>query len=404
MSGARRNLPDLKVDSVTALALRIPRDFGGGIGGAGSPSQLSRGTQRYRKAASFSTVYSEDIECLLVKVTACGLTGWGEAQTPIAPEICFSVLEHLAGPLLIGQSAVDPTGAYNNLYDAMRVRGHSAGFYLDALAALNIALWDIAGQAACKPVHQLLGASARPNIPLYISGLPGATQEEQVHFALERAQEGTSAFKVFWGTGLDDCLRLICSLRDILPETTELYMDALWRMNEAEAVDCARLLLAERVGWLEAPFMPEEIAAHARLRKLTSLPIAIGESYRSSYQFRDIIDAGAASILQPDLGRCGISVSHQIAQWAADNNLDFAPHISISLGPQILAALHVSAVAPTLIRAETNPQVLSVAQMSMTAALTVTPTHFELPNQPGLGASIAQEALAPFIVAETTIN
>jgi galactonate dehydratase len=341
---------------------------------------------------------------LLVKVTAGGLVGWGEAQAPIAPEVCHSILQYLAGPLLIGQNATDPDGVNRNLYNAMRVRGHSTGFYLDALASINIALWDIAGQVADKPVYELLGGRARTHIPLYISGLPGITHEEQLRFAVERASEGTTAFKVFWTGDFDECLRLVHSLRDRLPEKTDLYVDALWRMDETNANRYSDLLLAERVGWLEAPFMPEEIDAHARLCRSTSLPIAIGESYRSSYQFCRIIEAGAADILQPDLGRCGISGSCQVANWAAENKLGFAPHTSISLGPQLAAAIHVAAMAPSLIRAEINPQILSIAQMSMVCPLRLGPKCFELPTLPGLGAQVAEELLTPYIIARATVT
>lgn len=405
MSNPEGATENLKVDSITSIALRIPRNFGEAVGGAGSPSPLTDGSRRYRQAAGYATVYSQDIECLLVKVTADGLVGWGEAQTPIAPEVCHSILQYLAGPLLIGQNATDPDGVHQSLYNAMRVRGHFTGFYLDALAAINIALWDIAGQVAGKPVYQLLaGEKARNQIPLYISGLPGSTLEQQLQFAVERASEGTAAFKVFWTGSFDDCLQLVRSLRDRLPKETELYVDALWRMDESDATRNSDLLLAEHVGWLEAPFMPEEISAHSRLRRSTTLPIAIGESYRSSHQFLNIIEAGAASILQPDLGRCGISEAWQVANWGAANKLGFAPHTSISLGPQLAAAIHVAAVAPSLIRAEINPQILSIAQMTMVSPLRLTPKYFELPTLPGLGAQVAEEIITPYIIAHATVN
>ncbi len=393
----------LKVDSITSYVLRIPRDFRAALGGAGSPSSLTQGTARYRSAASYATVYSGEIECLLVKVVAGEYIGWGEAQTPIAPEICHSILEHLAGPLLIGLDALQPEATYQSLYDAMRVRGHGGGFYLDALAAIDIALWDIRAKVANLPVASLLSDHPADRVPLYISGLPGVTTEERLQYAIEMASQGTPAFKIFWVDALDEGLSLVRQVRESLPDV-DLYVDALWRLDPEQASFYAQQLSLLRVGWLEAPFMPEEIAAHSRLQRESTLPIAIGESYRGRSEFQRIFDEQAACVLQPDLGRCGIGTASWVARSAFERGLGFAPHVSISLGPQLAAAIHLSASSPALIRTEINPQILAVAQQFVTVPLQVSASHFVIPTLPGLGVSIAEDAIAPFVAARATIT
>jgi D-galactarolactone cycloisomerase len=393
----------LPVNSLTSYAIRIPRDFGQAVGGAGSPSKLARGTARYRSASSYATVYSNEIECLLIKVTAGEYVGWGEAQTPIAPEICHSILEHLAGPLLIGQNALSPKDVYNNLYDAMRVRGHSGGFYLDALAAIDIALWDICGKAANRPISSLLNQDAKALIPLYISGVTGTDVTEQVDYAVRLATEGAQAFKIFWPSSLQEGFSLVSQIRNKLPEV-DIYVDALWRLSRHEAEYYATALGEQRVGWLEAPFMPEDLAAHVWLRSVSPIPIAIGESYRSQVEFQRIFNAGAADVLQPDLGRCGISGSYSVAQIAGSKNLSFAPHVSISLGPQLAAAIHVSAASPALIRAEVNPQILAVAQQFVQIPLDAGNAQFVTPTLSGLGISISESRLQPYIAAKATVS
>jgi galactonate dehydratase len=398
------NKPILPITSITIFSLRIPRDFTRGIGGAGSPVVLSPGAVRYRAPASYATVYSSEIESLLVKVVAGDITGWGEAQTPIAPEICHSILEHLVGPMLIGQNALSPAQIHSTFYDAMRVRGHSGGFYLDALAAVDIALWDICGRFSGLPVYALLGGAKRSSVPLYVSGLIGPTPDAQVEYALRAAAEGAQAFKVFWPESPEAGLDLVRRLRKELPPSICLYVDALWRMTLSEASYYADALGDLRVGWLEAPLMPEDMRSHAALRAKSRVPIAIGESYRSRYDFLRILEANAADVLQPDLGRTGITTANHIAELALTHNLAFAPHVSISMGPQIAAALHVSATARTLLRMETNPQILAIAQRFLEKPLSGNQSEFDLPAVPGLGIDLKEELLQPYQVKVTTIH
>jgi D-galactarolactone cycloisomerase len=394
----------LLVDSVSSYVVRIPRNFDRAVGGAGSPALLGNPKKRYSTAKSYSTVYSQEIECLLVKIVAGEYVGWGEAQAPVAPEIGHAIIEHLVGPLVVGQSAASPSAIYTWLYDAMRVRGHSGGFYMDALAAIDIALWDLLGKVTGKPVCDLLGGRLRHTIPSYVSGLLGKDQEECLHYAKERASLGATAFKVYWTNDFDRELKLLQRLRNELPATTELFVDTLWRMTTQQAAYYSQALAELRVGWLEAPLIPEDIRGHAWLCSVARTPIAIGESYRSTFDFMRLAEESAAHVLQPDLGRCGITTTRFVTQLCASRNLGFAPHVSISLGPQLAAALHVSAVAPTLIRAESNPDVLAVARKFSDIAVVREFAEFRLPVGSGLGIEVSEQKLHPFVTATATLT
>src|ERR1700761_986300 len=147
---------------IDTFAVRIPRDTVAGKGGAGSPAGL-KSAGRYALAESYGTGYARDLETLLVKVTrADGLVGWGEAQAPVAPEVAQEVIQVLAGPLALACGSSSPAAVREMLYEAMRVRGHSGGFYIDAISAIDIALWDLEGKAAGVPVHQLIRGAAKP--------------------------------------------------------------------------------------------------------------------------------------------------------------------------------------------------------------------------------------------------
>src|ERR1700676_4923778 len=128
----------MTVTSVRAYPVRIPRQSET-TGLAGSPSRLhaSTGAARYRWAEHYPTVYSSEFETTLVRVeTSEGITGLGEAQSPVAPEVTTAVVNELLGPILIGQDPLAVEHQRDRLYAAMRVRGHTGGFLLDAIAGI----------------------------------------------------------------------------------------------------------------------------------------------------------------------------------------------------------------------------------------------------------------------------
>src|ERR1700678_203000 len=146
----------MRIRSVEALAVRLPRDLDAATGTAGSPIALGKGS-RLVWADSYRTIYSTSIETMLVRVeTAEGVVGWGEAQAPVAPEVSKAIVDVLLAPILIGTSAEVPAESWELMYSAMRVRGQTGGFMLDAISAVDIALWDIAGKVQGQPVSRLL--------------------------------------------------------------------------------------------------------------------------------------------------------------------------------------------------------------------------------------------------------
>lgn len=392
----------LPIRSITTYVMRVPRNFGDAIGGAGTPAELNSGTARYSRAASYGTIYSQSLEAFLVRIEAGDFVGWGEAQAPIAPEVCQAIFEHVLAPLLLGQNADDPAAVYRMLYESMRVRGHWNGFFPDALAAVDIALWDIVGQARSLPIHAMLSADAHPNIPTYVSGVVGRSIEEQVAFAGEKSSKGAEAFKVFWPGSFDGGYTLLHALRSELPAATELFVDVLWRLDMNQALFYAALFADLNIGWFEAPLPPENLTLHAELAAASPVAIAIGECYRSLADFTQIATLPAASVLQPDLGRCGITLTAQVADLCCQQGLRFAPHVSIGMGPQIAAAMHVSAATSSLLRMEVNPQILSIAQQFLRHPLKFDAAIAHAPVAPGLGIEVDQEKVDQYTTRSTT--
>ena len=370
----------MRITSVRAIPVRLPRDLAAARGTAGSPTTLS-GSGAYRWSTAYPVLYSTDFETAIVRVELeNGLVGWGEAQAPLVPEVACTLVERLLRPAVEGEpfdgSAPRIAELWERMYATMRVRGHSGGFMLDAISGVDIALWDLAGKLAGRPVAALLAATPKTAVPAYLSGTVGATPEERAAFAGRHAAAGLGLVKLYYESSWDDLL----AVADLLPAGMQFAVDGLWHLPPDEAVAMGRDLDARRARWLECPLPPEDVAGHAALAAAIATPIAVGESYRTPAEMRPFL--GIAKILQPDLGRCGISGFMRIA---AEFPGELVPHLSIALGPQVAAAIHVAAAVARCGLCEYNPAVLETANAFLAEPISCGGGRYAVPESPGLG-------------------
>lgn len=356
--------------SIQATPFRQDRDDATGT--AGSPAKLQKSDSPYRWAENYPVLYSPLFETALVRVELdSGLIGWGESQAPVAPEVACAVVNHILAPVLHGgpfNGAIEEIESlWWKMYSTMRVRGQTGGFMLDGIAGVDLALWDLAGKIAGVPVSALIGEH-RERVPAYFSGLRGAIDS------------GFSRVKIFHDSSLEDLLRNL----DTLP--MHVAVDALWRLTPETALELAPHLEQRGVRWLEAPLPPENALAHAALAAAIETPIAIGESYRTLFELDPFFAARAMKIVQPDLGRTGITEALRIARAAIARGLTVIPHVSIALGPQIAAAIHFAASIPNCPMLEFNPNVLKIANRFLTEPIRIEGENYVVPEAAGLSS------------------
>jgi galactonate dehydratase len=334
------------------------------------------------------------LETVFVKITtADGVTGWGEALAPVAPEVVQTIVQQLLQPVLIGKNPLDGNVLWTIMYDLMRERGYYGGFMLDAISACDIALWDLRGKLLHQPVHQLLGGTYREAIPCYVSGLPRPTDAQRVELALEWTAKGFHAFKLAAGFGVKEDTDSIAALRSALGPDSPLLLDAHWVYTLDESIRLGRNLEALDAAVLEAPINPEDIDAHIELAKAVAIPVAIGETERTRYQFQPWLTRRGADLLQPDVGRTGISELIKIAQMAETFNIPVAPHLSVGLGVCISASIHVAAAIPNLYMLEYQPPVFELANALLSEPLICADGKYQLPAGNGLGIEINESRL-----------
>ena len=143
------------------------------------------------------TVYLDRDRTVLVRVeTDSGAVGWGETYGLAAPRATTEIITDLLVDFIVGRDPAEAAGIHDDLYDLMRVRGYTGGFYLDALAAVDIALWDVSAREAGKSLAEQLGGCLRKTLPCYVSGLPKPTLEERVEYAKGWQLKGFNTFKI----------------------------------------------------------------------------------------------------------------------------------------------------------------------------------------------------------------
>jgi galactonate dehydratase len=385
----RSSLKHVRIEEVVAIPVRVPRDLGAARGTAGSPNALE-GSGRYRWSVDYPVLYATELETALVRIkTSSGLIGWGEAQAPLAPEVACAIVDHLLAPVLTGQefdgTIEEIDLLWSRMYSTMRVRGQTGGFMLDAISGIDLALWDLAGKIAQKPVCELLaGEAAKKVVPAYLSGVNGASEDQRVEYARTYIDQGFQSVKLYYESSWDGLLSLCGRIRPF----AHVAVDALWHLPPEHAIDYARALDQHDPLWLECPLMPEEVDAHAELAAAISTKLAIGESYRTHHELRPFVERGIAGYLQPDLGRCGITESRRIGQMGARVGLEIVPHVSIALPPQLAAAIHFAAATPNCTLCEYNPKVLEAANRFSKQPLRAEKGSWIVPSEPGLGVEV----------------
>lgn len=332
------------------------------------------------------TIYPTVDRSVLVKVTTDdGTTGWGETYGIVAPQAVTAIVADVFAPILAGREAVDIPTIWDEMYALMRVRGHWSGFFTDALAAVDIALWDVAGKLVGQPVVQLLGGARRRQIPAYASGLPRATLGERVDLALELAGRGFRGIKFAAAVSHDGVVAEMRALREALGPDIEIMVDLHWKYTATDAITLIRALEPYRPYFAEAPCAPEDMDAQADVAANVSVPIAGGEEWSTIFQVRPRLAHRCVSVIQPEVAHTGVSQATAIGRFAAGQGVKVIPHATIGVGIFHAASLHVAASLPEVPFHEHQHSVFDANLRYLDTRMRCVTGAFELPEGPGLG-------------------
>jgi galactonate dehydratase len=355
--------------------------------GQSKPTRQLPGSD-YFQYPPYPQLYSQHTEAMIVQLeTDEGIAGWGEGQAPVGPEVLQKIVERVIGPVVLGQDPLDINIRYQEMYDTLRVRGQTTGYQLDAIAAIDTALWDIKGKAFNQSISELLGGRFRDRLPAYVSGLRAATRAARQDEAREWTQQGLG-LKPFVGFGYAEDKAEITAIREAIGEQARLFTDGLWKYTVPEAVRVGRILEANNVEFFEAPLYPEDIEGHSRLTRELDVAVAVGEPLRTRYQFLDWFRAGAIDICQPDLMRNGISETYKIGLLAEAYNIPVALHTGAVTAIGMAATWQTAAALPNFYIQEFQPKMFTAFNPWLEAPLRLEQGEIVVPTGPGLGINL----------------
>jgi D-galactarolactone cycloisomerase len=340
-----------------------------------------------------------------VKIVADdGTYGWGESGSPMAME---ALSNHLIGE--------DPTRTEYLWQKLFRVIYQSHGYggpAMDAISAFDMALWDIAGKAAGKPVSEMLGGGSRDRIPVYATGLyylkddfPDKLTAEAVGYA----EAGFTGMKLkVGGKTVKEDIERVRHLRDVLGPDIHLMMDANEGYDVKTAIYVGQALADADLSWFEEPVGSLDDAGNQEVRRNVPMPISGGESLSTRYEFARRLADRTFDIIQPDIVHGGgVSEMVKTAGMANAFGIQFNPHFW-GTGISLAATLHVCATLPS------NPHSVapqpyvneSVMEFDRTPhpirenltdpIFDQTDSHITVPTAPGLGVDVIPSELKRF--------
>lgn len=332
------------------------------------------------------TVYPRINRSLVIRVeTRGGVEGWGETYGLVAPQATAAIINDLLTGFVAGRDPAEREQLHDELYDLMRVRGYTGGFYLDALAGIDIALWDIAGKQCGLPVAKLLNEEAETTIPAYVSGLPEDTLQSRCDLAEKWQQRGFDSLKFAVPVADQGPVQELRSLRQRLGSDARIACDLHWAYSPLEAIDLAREMEPDRPWFLEAPVAPEEIEDLRHVAKHAGQLIAAGEEWRTIYDARLRIDREAVQIVQPEMGHTGITQFIRIGRYAQSRGLKILPHATIGSGIFLAASLQASAALTGVGSHEFQHSVWEPIRRFTGDSIVCENGFYSVPNAPGIG-------------------
>ena len=341
--------------------------------------------------------------------TDAGYTGLGE--TFFGPRAVTGAIHEIFSPMLIGQNPLDIERHWRDMFDMANAFGY-AGAEARAISALDIALWDIAGQVAGLPIYNLLGGACRDRIPVY-NTCASYGDNNDLHLAM--ADAGTLAKSLLddgieilkWAftdpfadpyrglylndNDLDLMLEPMRQIRNAVGNDMAIANDGHGRWNLQTAIRIGRAMDQFGMFWQEELIQPTNVQNHVTLAHEVEAPICVSERLISKYQFRDYLREGAAEIVMPDLiWTGGITETKKIATMAEAENAPLAPHDTT--GPvNVFACAHICMNAPNAWVMETVRAFYGPGgwyDRFIEPNIVVVDGHLLAPEGPGLGTRL----------------
>jgi L-alanine-DL-glutamate epimerase-like enolase superfamily enzyme len=350
--------------------------------------------------------YGAPYGLILRVATDSGLIGYGETDS--MPSVVKAVVEApflnemMSGLkwVLLDQDPLDIDGLWRRM--AQATLGYSRdGVTLQAMAAVDLALWDIKGKALGQPVHELLGGARRQKLRCYATHPLGRDLAETAGFAAALRDAGFTAVKFGWsplGPDAEQDEAIVACLRQAIGPAADLLIDGGLAWDADTAIERCSRFEPYRLFWLEEALRAYDFAGYARLAATVETPIAAGEMASSETELTRLVEGRCVDVLQVDIARVGLTQAMGVAKLAAAQGIPCVNH-SYSYGINLAASLHFAAAIERTSLFEFQATPNEIRDVLVPDVPRPVDGMLELPQGPGLGVHVDEEALARFAVA-----
>ena len=324
---------------------------------------------------------------LFVKVhTDSGIYGVGEASG--WPRVVETAIRDLT-PIIIGEDPFHIERLWQKMFVAIMGHGMTGIVGAGAMTGIEMALWDIKGKALEVPVWNLLGGKMRDRVRIY-------AHAHNANRARDLVDRGYTALKT---GGIENILETVESLRNAVGPDIDLMVDLHgppW-LTTRDAISVGKRLEPFGILFYEDPVAPENVESLARVADAVDIPIAAGERHANIYGVRELIEREVIDVVQPDTGRAGgLMQMKKMAALAESHYITMAPHDG-SLGPVAeMAAVHLMATLPNFLILEHLEDDVPQRFEVMIGQPEIVDSHIVVPDTPGLGVDIVEEAIAQY--------
>ncbi|MCC7360175.1 MAG: mandelate racemase/muconate lactonizing enzyme family protein [Anaerolineales bacterium] len=342
-----------------------------------------------------------------VKVeTDDGLVGVGEARAVNRTDGVLGYLNEAVPRYVLGEDPFNVERLVARMYREDFAR--AGEITMTGMALIEIACWDIMGQALGQPVYRLLGGAVRDKIKAYANGwyTVERTPDEFAAAARRAVAKGYCALKFDpFGGGLYELERaeklksiaLVEAVRAAVGPEVELLIEMHGRFNPPTAVEIAKELAPFKPSWYEEPVPPENLAALKRVSQAIAplgVPVATGERLHTMHEYRELFELQAADIIQPDITHFGgLMNAKKLTGWAEAYYVLVAPH-NVGGPVSTAAALHLAASTPNFkIQEHFNDFAEAFVKQSAPGLPEVVDGYFALPTGPGLGVKLNEDVI-----------
>ena len=344
--------------------------------------------------------------CFVKVETDEGIHGWGECYTQADRDLQITAHVDQLRRYLVGRSPMNIKHFMQIAYDDFAGRRGAMDLYC-ALSGIEHAMWDITGKALGAPVHILLGGACRDKIRVYANGWGGGgrTPEALAEQASQVIEMGFTALKFDpipgpWRTYVDKevergAVSNVRAVREAVGPDVDILLDMHRRLAPMHATRIARDIEPYRPFWYEEPILAENIDALAAAKREINIPVVTGEELYTKFEFREVFEKQAADIINPDVCNVGgILELKEIAAMAEPYFVAVSPHNYNSTTVGLAATIQVSTAIPNFLITEYFVNLEEFGKEIAVDPFEVVDGYIKVPDTPGLGIELDEEALA----------